>query len=306
MARWRGTRSKWGKVTSKIPTQVAYDPEESDGPIVAWGKECDDLPFGQVKQCFKAFIGDATFPIAPSTMAVPGGPISQKELHRWVRDYLRAFCMSVVELIDREMEDRTWRSTATWNFTVPGAWPSFPVVADFKRVAEEAVFSFFEESKDVRIFANLTEGKASAMFLMVNDSANKANRYTTGNMVISCDIGGATTDIAVSIVSSAGRLEHWPQLRVEPTGIVTIEKQFYIHACQALKEANVQSAADVALTMARSREFARVRASFSRLQSEQLVRIPLPSSCEVRDWSPSGSSSSQPLFIKNSNLCIPK
>lgn len=296
---------KWETLpTGKLPTKVAYDPEDPDGPIIAWGKPCDDLPFKQVKQCFKAFIGATTFPIIPCK--VPGAPRSQKELHRWVRDYLRAFCMNIMEHIDMVNHGPAWRSAVIWNFTVPGTWPSFPVVADFKRLAEEAVSSYFEEPENFRIYANLTEGKASAMSLMVNGSANKANKYAIGNVVISCDIGGATTDIAVSTVSAAGRLEHWPQLRVEPTGVVTIERQFWNHACRTLREANVELADDIALELARDGRLIWAQVYFSRLHSEQVVHIRLPESCKVRDWSPSGSSSPQLLFIEKGKLCIPK
>jgi hypothetical protein len=256
---------------------------------------------GQSKECFKAFMGAASFSNGPNT--VPGGPDSQLELHRWVRDYLGAFCAAVVDFIDHKAV-AGWRdATVIWNFSVPGSWAVFPVVADFKRLAGDAVSSCFPNAKDFRIFTDVTEATASALCLLAT-SLGKDKQYSIGNTVISCDIGGATTDVAVSSVSSAGRLATWPQSKTESVGMVTVDIAFWLHARHTLRSAGAQNPDQLALEMARGKPFQHAKAVFTRHQNEDRVRIKLPMSCNVQKWSPSETPSSSMSVIDEQRLCI--
>jgi len=285
----------------KIPTKLAYDPQDTEGAPIAWGEKCNRLPPGQSKECFKAFMGAASFSNGPNT--VPGGPGSQLELHRWVRDYLGAFCADVVDFIDGRAIPGWRDATIIWNFSVPGSWAVFPVVADFKRLAGDAVSSCFPNAKDFRIFTDVTEATASALCLLAT-SLGKDKQYSIGNTVISCDIGGATTDVAVSSVSSAGRLATWPQSKTESVGMVTVEIAFWLHARHTLRSAGAQDPDQLALEMARGEQFQGARALFTRHQNEGRVMIRLPASCNVQNWSPSETPSTSMSVIEEQTLCI--
>jgi hypothetical protein len=267
----------------KIATKVAYGPQENDGPPVAWGENCDALPAAHVKECFKSWIGATNFSRTPNTL--PGDPESQAELHRWVRDYLHAFCAEVIFAIDNAPNSRpNWRDgSVIWNFTVPGSWAKFPVVADFKRLAEEAVTPYFQRNTTLRICSESTEASASAQYLLEEASSAKDQRYVLGNLVISCDIGGATIDVASSTISGPGQLASWPQTRSTPGGTVTIQKAFWDAAHSTLQKAGAQIPDQMALKMARGEEFLRRIAEFTIGDDDSAIVIPLPSDCQIQE-----------------------
>ncbi len=250
-------------------------------------------------------MGATDFSKGPNT--VPGYPGSQIELHRWVRDYLTAFCADVVDFISNEKEGtfEGWRDArVVWIFTVPGSWAAFPVVAEFELLAQDAVSSLFPSAKDSRLFTNVTEGEASALCLLVAGGL-KDNQYSVGNTVISCDIGGATTDVAISTVSSAGRLTTWDQLPTESVGTVTVEKAFWLYVRDILRSAGAQNPDQLALEMTRGRHFLHERAVFQKPRSgEDCIKIRIPDSCQVQTWSPSEASSVGMPTIENRNLYI--
>ena len=302
----------------KIPTRLAYAPQDDEGPPIAWGMECDTLPPDQVKECFKAFMG-ANFSHGPNRPphsqshnkdiielehAVPWSPCSQRELHRWVVDYLWAFCAGVVDFIDAQV-GKSWRdATVVWIFSVPGSWAKFPVVADFKRLAEDAVSACLPSAKRCSISTEVTEATASALSLLAAGPVED-QQYSVGSTVISCDIGGATTDVAISTVLSPGRLATWPQPQAESVGAVTVEKGFWLHACDTLRNAGVPNPDQLALQMIHSYHSQLAKATFASHQREDRIRMPLPESCNLREWSPSETpSTTMSTIIKNGFFSI--
>ncbi|RDL31968.1 uncharacterized protein BP5553_09370 [Venustampulla echinocandica] len=245
---------------------------------------------------------NATGTLSPST--VPGGPGSQLELHRWVRHYLGAFCAEVVAVIDRDAAPKWRDADVIWNFTVPGSWSALPVVADFKRLAGEAVSPCFPNGKGFRICCDVKEATASAQSLLVEGSVSKKKEYEVGNVVISCDIGGATTDIAISTVSSAGTLTTWPQLETESAGMVSIEKEFWLHASHFFRSVGASNPDQLALEIARGKNFQRARAEFMKGRAEERVSITLPDSCNVEKWSPLEATSPRMSTINGGKLSI--
>lgn len=88
------------------------------------------------------------------------------------------------------------------------------------------MFSCFAKTINTRVCTDLTEGKASALCLLNHGTVARAHKFSVVDIVLSCDIGGATTDIVLSMVSSTGKLEPWPQLTVQPVGVVSIDEAF--------------------------------------------------------------------------------
>lgn len=195
---------------------------------MAWGK-CEGGPYDRFQECFKSYIATTTFP------DFPGAPTSKQVLFRWVQDYLTAICKQTALEIDAEKIDGWRNGYLTWNFTVPGSWAKFPVVADFKMLAENAVFSCFTTTDKIRVHAHLTEGEASAICVLSRSTVAKSHEFAVGDIVVSCDIGGATTDIAISIVSGAGKLDPCPPLQLHPVGLMSVNRNFWELARQTFR-----------------------------------------------------------------------
>ncbi|KAH6694209.1 hypothetical protein BKA61DRAFT_584359 [Leptodontidium sp. MPI-SDFR-AT-0119] len=214
---WRNSRCKSSWSTTKAKIPTMLA-YDSNGTLMAWGK-CEGGPYDRFQECFKSYIATTTFPDFPGALTSKNG-------------YL------------------------TWNFTVPGSWAKFPVVADFKRLAENAVFSCFTTTDKIRVHAHLTEGEASAICVLSRSTVAKSHEFAVGDIVVSCDIGGATTDIAISIVSGAGKLDPCPPLQLHPVGLMSINRNFWELARQTFRLAGLQQNADgLAWRIASSGEF---------------------------------------------------
>ncbi|KAH9222387.1 hypothetical protein DL95DRAFT_454848 [Leptodontidium sp. 2 PMI_412] len=292
---WRNNQSPfWNTTKPKIPTMLAYD---SNGTLMAWGK-CEGGPYDSFQECFKSYIATTTFP------DFPGAPTSKQVLFRWVQDYLTAICKQTALEIDAERVDGWRNGFLTWNFTVPGSWAKFPVVADFKRLAENAVFSCLTTTDKIRVHAHLTEGEASAICVLNRSRVAKSHEFAVGDIVVSCDIGGATTDIAISIVSGAGKLDPCPPLQLHPVGLMSVNRNFWELARQTFRLAGLQQNADVlALVIARSQAFTSARERFSAADGERII-ISIPIEYSIHDWPPRPAENHKKLFIIKYNKLI--
>ncbi|KAH7369540.1 hypothetical protein BKA65DRAFT_544273 [Rhexocercosporidium sp. MPI-PUGE-AT-0058] len=296
---WRNNRSNpsWSFGREKVPTKLAYD---SNGALLAWG-QCDDIPYDNVKECFKSYIAEFAFP------EFPGAPTSKQVLFRWVQDYLTALCKQTA--IDIDAQNDSWRNGhITWNFTVPGSWSAHTMVADFRRLAEDAVFSCFVTRNLIQVHTHLTEGEASALCLLNLGTVARDHRFAVGDIVISCDIGGATTDIAISIVSGAGKLSPCPQLQDHPVGLMSVDKNFWELARQTLRNAGFgEQAGGLAWEMTAQTGFLLTRAAFPRTEDVDRVKIKLPARCSIDDWPIKQSQRyANMATVKNKHLSIPR
>lgn len=205
----------------KIPTKVEYDLES--GKAIRWGNHCDRTPALRVtdahgvKEFFKTFFATSTLP-----SVIPNAPDNRETLNRWVIDYLRLFCGSVASQVDDRIQAQiqnspslprqNWRrGKIYWNFTFPGSW-GLSNATKFRSLAEQAVMHDLQDRTNIHnihVYCQTTEGAASARCLMAYalHSAVDKKRYVLDKSAVSCDVGGATTDIMVSRVSEVGMLE---------------------------------------------------------------------------------------------------
>ncbi|KAK0114030.1 hypothetical protein ONS96_014876 [Cadophora gregata f. sp. sojae] len=211
-ARWRDNQpeEKWTQQEIKTPTTLEYD---AKGNLISWGTPATN-PYNKFVECFKTYIGSGPIP------DFPDAPKSRQEVFRWFEDYLTAICKQTTEEIDKV--NHNWREgNIIWNFTVPGCWLISTAIRDFTLLAEDAVYSCLPSTskEDIRINTDLTEGQASAQCLLSDSTVARCHKLAIGDMVISCDIGGATTDIAISTISEGGELITAPQLTFIPEGL---------------------------------------------------------------------------------------
>lgn len=227
---------------------VAYDTNSGDSLPLAWGEACVYLrPPIKIQECFKTSIDDnRPADTSPESQSLVAQAIPQ----RWMRDYMQLLFGHIVAHIDSKLEPDWKEATIHWVFTVPGSWADFPTVANFKRLAGDAVRLCIGERKASKIIVNFTEAQASAYCLLKHGPAASIEGYTPGKTVLSCDIGGATTDIAVSQIIAPGLLTTPMQLGMHPVGVADISKQFRLHIQQTLENAGVANPMEMAQDIA--------------------------------------------------------
>ena len=250
---------------------MAYDKEKDDGPPAAWGHECNQVGRTiRVQRCFKAFIDEKYLPVADGD-SLP--LFTRADIHRWMRDYIQVFCSAILANIASFHDQSTWKdSVVNWVFTVPGSWAEFPTIADFRSLAEEAVFTSIGERNGSRITTVTTEARASAQWLLKNGSQMSASGYTPGSTVLSCDIGGETTDIAVCRVIAPGLLGTPRQLDLYPKGDTCVDAWFEEHVRQVLENAGVTDSMRVAEKLCQV-DFQGIKKSFTG--ANEWITIPL-------------------------------
>lgn len=292
---------EWWKIyDEKIPTILCYD-ENHSSSLIAWGEKCQRYPLHTAKEHFKAFIGDTNFEEIARTF--PGGPSSQRELHGWVKDYLIEFCTHVIDTIKTRMKtvitaDVKW----TWNFTIPEIWQrgNGSPKRDFKRLAINAVTSLLPMAH-VDLDCQMTEGEASAHFLLASGIASGREEYQIANTVISCDIGGATTDIAVATIGATGRPNVWKSDCI-PIGTVAIEDAFLSHATETLQGAGVENADQLALQLVKSNASSSQRMNFGKGNGPEEIKISQSHGSSTQ----TPESNSQHAVNRNNSLYIPR
>ena len=273
-----------------MPTKLAYNLKNQDGTPVAWGDGCVDLhPQMKVHEYFKAFMDERLPHINPESPPI----VARANVHRWMRDYIQLLCGSVVASIDSIVDPTAnWKDAAIhWRFTVPGSWAELPTVANFRRLAEGAIYHCIGDRDGSKVITKITEARAAAHCLLKYGSAASVDGYAAGNTVLSCDIGGATTDIAVSQIGAPGLLKIPKQLGMHLGGLADIDRRFILHAQNILNCAGVPNSMEAAQILSRT-EFRVVKREFTGKQADNWVRFPLLSTWEASVWRPAGNMSS--------------
>jgi hypothetical protein len=305
--RWKDniTCRTWSRVADgKIPTKLVFDTESEDGPPVAWGSQLIGIFAENTRECFKQLMVVDRSKFAE--LIEPFAPASQIELHHWIREYLRAFCAQAMVTIDIALP-LTWKKASIdWSFTVPGCWNQLPVVEDFRRLAEEALSSILQEAKDLRVHTNITEASASAMSLVVGGLVAHEKACPIGDTIISCDIGGSTTDIGLSKICSPGVLEPLGHLRLNPSGFITIEKDIFLHVRETLTNAGADGPTGLALRLVRHPATIDNIVDFTDKLGQDWIKIHFYPDCTVGNWSPSPQAGSKKSYIKDLSLYIHK
>jgi hypothetical protein len=281
----------------KVPTMVAYDEKSRDSQPLAWGTACMYLPATTtIQECFKASLDDKC---PPKTNPEPQSVVAGATPQRWMRDYMHLLFSNIIADMEPKLDQYDWKeATIYWVFTVPGSWAEFPAVANFKRLAGEAICLCIGNRKSSKIIIDTSEAKASAYSLLKGGFAASIQGYASGNRVLSCDIGGATTDIAVSQILAPGLLTTPMQLEMHPLGMADISKAFRLHIQQVLDNAGAANSRGVARTLAQ-KHFMNTFTEL-RLRTDARVAIEVPGSCSV--WCPPENTSANGTRIEEGGL----
>lgn len=187
---WPGCSTK---NEQKVPTTLVYNP---GGSVSSWGFMCedDDGPGKVRREFFKIFLEEAMLQTA-QTAGVPGAPADLSGAKQLVADFLRQVYAHVKATIQQQMGFAPYPGWAgmvvDFIFSVPTTWRSAAIVNNFKDAIESAGFG--AESALHRYSVELTESEAAAVATL-----KKSNiAFRRGDVFLSVDAGGGTTDLAL-------------------------------------------------------------------------------------------------------------
>ena len=198
--------------------------------LTSWGFLCEDdnNPDGQRREFFKIFLDKHNLREAQK-YGMQGVPDSIEEVQQLLTDYLSKIYEHVKAAIQRQTvisQQRVWSDIAIeFIFSVPTTWRSLEIINLFKDVITAAGFGTEGSSHVATV--ELTESEAAAVATMKNNTV----AFSRGDVFLSVDAGGGTTDFALmQVVEASGPFPTMRQLsQVDGIGIgsTLIDKAFY-------------------------------------------------------------------------------
>ncbi|OTA62065.1 hypothetical protein K449DRAFT_422784 [Hypoxylon sp. EC38] len=192
---WPGSSTK---NEQKVHTCLIYN---DDGSLSSWGYLCeDDEPLEKKKrEFFKIFLDKQTLERA-HRQGIGQPPTSVQDAQKLISDYMRevyAHVKSTVEL-HTGIGHFGWQELVVeFIFSVPTTWRSQEIINAFKKCIEDAGFGV--EGRYHSATVELTESEAAAVGTIKNSTV----AFQTGEIFLSVDAGGGTTDLALMQVVEA-------------------------------------------------------------------------------------------------------
>ncbi|KAH8660366.1 hypothetical protein BX600DRAFT_383457 [Xylariales sp. PMI_506] len=186
---WPGMASR---NEQKVQTCLTYNPDDS---LSAWGYLCeeDDATEKSRHEFFKIFLDKQTLNAAHQA-GISQAPSSVLAAKRLVTDYLREIYLHVKRAIELHtgIGHIGWQSMVVeFVFSVPTTWRTQEIINVFKDTIYAAGFG--TEGMAHTATVELTESEAAAVGTIKGSSV----AFRAGDMFLSVDAGGGTTDFAV-------------------------------------------------------------------------------------------------------------
>ncbi len=212
--------------------------------------------------------------------------ISHKDVQQWFEDYLAKIYQHIQTWFTNTRPE-LWNGTVRFVFSVPTTW-SPEVVDCFKKIFKKAGFGGIKgHSAEV----TLTEAQAAA----VGTAQERKSTLKQGQIILVCDAGGGTTDIALlEVSSSAGEALQLQQLdRVEGVlaGSSLIDQDFEEYVMRKLRLVNndhpglIPDIQTTARVMSASRKFQTNKCSLSTSSKRTNVPFKIPIEGLARNFS---------------------
>ncbi|KAI1409476.1 hypothetical protein F5Y13DRAFT_169905 [Hypoxylon sp. FL1857] len=192
---WPGSSTK---NEQKVHTCLIYN---DDGSLSSWGYLCEDdeLVEKHKEEFFKIFLDKHTLDYA-HRQGIGRPPASVPDAQKLISDYMRevyAHVKSTVEL-HTGISHVGWQELVVdFIFSVPTTWRSQEIINAFKKCIEDAGFGV--EGRYHTATVELTESEAAAVGTIKNSTV----AFQTGEIFLSVDAGGGTTDLALMQVVEA-------------------------------------------------------------------------------------------------------
>ena len=148
------------ELANKVPTTLQYGPNSDVAE--RWGFLCDEDSEGlEIVECFKLYL-DAAYR-RDRRSSTP----TLQQARKWYEDYLRCLRNYLAEMILGF--DPDWRSQkAEFIFSVPTTWKNPGMIAETKRIIENAGFG--TDGAGHRVSIGLTEAEAAAVSALIQQT----------------------------------------------------------------------------------------------------------------------------------------
>ncbi|KAH8647593.1 hypothetical protein BGZ60DRAFT_227558 [Tricladium varicosporioides] len=185
-----------GKVFSKVPTRVTY--RAGDLRVPSWGFSCPqrtEVGDGmRVVRLFK-FLFDRQGLDKYNHGKLEADQETMENVHKWITDFLTKLREYIDECLSAPPWNVVWGDTIVeYIFSLPTSWDSLEYIAGYESLITRAGFG---NGKNCSMKVGLTEANAAAVY-----TAKKVNHeFVVGDVILSCDAGGMTSDICALRVS---------------------------------------------------------------------------------------------------------
>ncbi|RGP76302.1 hsp70 family chaperone [Fusarium longipes] len=263
----------------KVPTRLIYN---QDNSVFSWGFQCDVLD-GQVfpgkRDCryFKIFLDEDTCKEANRT-GVTHGLTNTKEAARCGTDYLRQIYRHLKSTYEESTGVRNWASlTVKFLFSVPTTWRGMEVINAFKKITHDAGFG--TEGPGHSSHIDLTEAEAAA----VDTLKSGLVEFATGDIFLTVDAGGGTTDLSLVRVTSLDngivQISQIAEVNGIATGSTLIDFDFHglVEHRLSSNPGVLDNIPDIPRTMMTSERFKIIKHHFGEASfNSPVYKVPVP------------------------------
>ncbi|KAH6965055.1 hypothetical protein EDB82DRAFT_561037 [Fusarium venenatum] len=263
----------------KVPTRLIYN---HDNTVSSWGFQCDVLdvqvsPGKRDYRFFKLFLDQDTCDEARRG-GVTHGLTSTKEAARCGTDYLRQIYRHIKSTYEESTGVRNWANlTVKFLFSVPTTWRGMKVINAFKKMTLDAGFGTEGPGHSSNI--DLTEAEAAA----VDTLKGGVVEFGTGDIFLTVDAGGGTTDLSLVRVTSVDnrivQISQIAEVNGVATGSILIDYDFHGLVEQRLSSnpSELDGIPDIPVMMMTSERFKIIKHHFGETTfNSPVYKIPVP------------------------------
>jgi hypothetical protein len=256
---WPG---RTGIAQNKVPTTLYYT-----GPNqTLWGFLCEGREYdAHRKEWFKTYLDPAK--LHNFRQKSPNEAYDMSDIREWYTLYLRNLYEHIRATVIRTHSH--WERLAIdFVFSVPSTWASLSIPRDFEELIKQAGFADGGQNRSHTVEIGLTEPQAAAVYTMRDSS----RQFYVGEVILVCDAGGGTTDIAILQITRIDNngLPHLSELlgvQGANIGATVIDEAFYELAKSRLEAAHYSDPDNKAYSMMHDVTFQNLKCSFGLPES---------------------------------------
>jgi len=263
-----------GIAQNKVPTTLYY----TNSSKTLWGFLCDGREYdSQRKEWFKTYLDPVK--LKKFCDNSPTEAFQMDEVREWYKEYLRNLYEHIRVTVKRT-HNQWERLAINFVFSVPTTWSSLSIPKNFEELIRQAGFADGGLEHTVEI--GLTEPQAAAVYTLRDSS----RQFSVGDVILVCDAGGGTTDIALLQITKIDQhgLPHLDEvLGVQGAniGATVIDEAFCEFVKSRLQAANYSNYEVIAYSMMYDVTFQSLKCSFGLPESRvPKYRIQVPGLAE--------------------------
>lgn len=248
----------------KVPSVISRNQKD---PAMRWGFLCDEMDESEKWRFFKIFLDPEQLQLSKQE-GISWAPENMAQVHQLVTDFLHHIYLHISYIIPLHFgrsPGESWDDMAVeFIFSVPTTWEKPNIVRSFLKIIRDAGFGTAERHEAV---IGLTEAEAAAVATMTR--VGSAIPLRNGDVFLSIDAGGGTTDLAFVQITSVNppMMEQIQQVRGTGIGSMMVDKslrQLVSDRLQRHPEAQQYLPADCAMKLSQSPYFRLVKHKFGQ------------------------------------------